>query len=45
MGNGQLELLYLTIKPEVCNNISNTPFILPTDPGPDPVILPGSTGP
>ena len=44
-GNGQLGLLYLTLKPEVYNTLSNVPFEPPVNPGQHPNIPEGSTGP
>ena len=44
-GNGALGLLFLTIKPEVYSTLSNVPFLPPTNPGSNPSIPTGSTGP
>ena len=44
MSNWQLGLLYLTIKPGVYNNLSNTLFVLPMNPSPNLVLPPGSIG-
>ena len=43
-GNGQLGLIFLTLKPEVHDTISSVQFIPPTNPGPNPTIAPNSTG-
>ena len=45
MGNGALGLLFLAVLPAVYNTLSLIPFIAPVNPGPDPVIPAGSTGP
>ena len=45
LGNGALGLLFLTVLPAVYNTLSLIPFIPPVNPGPDPVIPAGSTGP
>ena len=42
--NGQLVLLFLTIKPEVHSTLSNVPFAPPSNPGPNATIQTGSTG-
>ena len=44
-GNGQLGLLFLTVKPAVYDTQSNTQFIAPANPGQSPVIPANSTGP
>jgi hypothetical protein len=44
-GDGKLGLLYLTVKPEVYNTQSTIRFIPPTNPGSEPYIPPGATGP
>jgi hypothetical protein len=45
LGNGVLGLLYLTVSPAVYANLSATPFIPPTNPGPAAIIPALSTGP
>ena len=35
-GNGRQGFLFLTIRPEVYNTLSDVPFIPPTNPGPIP---------
>ena len=45
LGDGALGLLYLTVTPAVYNTLSLVPFVPPANPGPDPVVPPGSTGP
>ena len=45
LGNGALGLLFLTVLPAVYNTLSLIPFVPPVNPGPDPVIPAGSTGP
>ena len=42
LGDGTLGLLYLTVTPAVYNTLSLTPFIPPTNPGPEPNI-PGNS--
>ena len=44
-GNGKLGLLFLTLQPEVYNTLSTVKFIPPVNPGPEPIIPDGSTGP
>ena len=44
-GNGQLGLLYLTLKPEVYNTLSDVAFEPPANPGQHPDIPEGSSGP
>ena len=43
-GNGQLGLIFLTLKPEVHDTISSVQFTPPTNPGPNPTIAQNSTG-
>ena len=43
--DGALGLLYLTVPAPVYNTLSLIPFNPPVNPGPDPIIPPGSTGP
>ena len=43
--NGKLGYLALTVKEEVYNTLSSTPFISPTNLGQHPTIPPGATGP
>jgi hypothetical protein len=38
LGNGTLGLLALTVSPAVYTNLSNTAFVVPVNPGPQPVI-------
>ena len=45
LGNGALILLYLTVSPTVYTTLSVTPSILPVNPGSEPIIPNGSTGP
>ena len=45
LGNGVLGLLYLTVSPAVYATLSAVPFVPPINPGPTPIIPPGSTGP
>jgi hypothetical protein len=40
LGDGTLGLLALTVSPAVYTNLSNTAFVVPVNPGPQPVILP-----
>jgi hypothetical protein len=44
LGNGQLGLLPLTVSDVVYNTLSNTPFVTPINPGPNPTIPAHSTG-
>ena len=44
-GDGKLGLLFLTVKPAVYNTQSMAPFTPPTNPGQNPTIAAGSTGP
>ena len=44
-GNGQLGLLYLTVKQAVYDSLSSTAFVPPVNPGANPVIPAGATGP
>ena len=44
-GDGKLGLLFLTVKPAVYNTQSMVPFNPPTNPGQNPTIAAGSTGP
>lgn len=43
LGNGQLGLLALTVKPAVYTTLSATPFVVPANPGPQPVIAANAT--
>ena len=43
--DGTPGLLYLTVTPAVFDTLSLTPFIPPANPGPEPTIPAGSTGP
>jgi hypothetical protein len=45
LGNGALCLLYLTVSPAVYANLSATPFVLPVNPGPTPIIPAAAQGP
>ena len=45
LGGGTLGHLWLTLKPEVYNTLTNTPFQPPENPGSQPVIPEGATGP
>ena len=45
LSNGALGLPFLTVLQAVYNTLSLIPFIPPVNPGPDPTILTGSTGP
>ena len=45
LGDGALGLLYLTVTPAVYNTLSLVEFIPPPNPGADPTIPQGSTGP
>ena len=42
LGKGRLGLLYLTVTADVYNNLSNTPFIEPANPGQVPIVPPGT---
>ena len=43
-GNGQLDLLFLIVQPEVYNTLSTTLFLLPTNSGQNLTILEGVLG-
>ena len=45
LGGGTHGHLVLTVPPAVCNTLSATPFVEPSDPSQNPVIPPLSTGP
>ena len=45
LGNGTLGDLFLTVTLAVLNTLSATPLVLPPNPGQDPIIPTGSTGP
>ena len=44
-GNGQVGLLFLTVAPDVHITLSSIPFDPPENPGQEPIIPEGSTGP
>ena len=44
-GNGQYGLIYLTLKPAVYATLSAVPFVPPANPGQNPNIPLGATGP
>ena len=44
LGCGTLGLLFLTVSPVVYATLSTTMFVLPVNPGPEPIIPTGSTG-
>ena len=44
-GNGQFGLIYLTLKPQVYATLSTVPFVPPANPGQNPNIPLGATGP
>ena len=43
LGCGTLGLLFLTVSPAVYATLSTTKFVLPVNPGPEPIIPTGST--
>jgi hypothetical protein len=43
LGNGTLGLLSLTVSPDVYNTLSDTPFIVPVNPGAQPIIPDAAT--
>ena len=43
--NFQLGLLFFTLRPEFYNTVSTVRFIPPTNPGSEPIVPEGSTGP
>ena len=42
LGNGRIGLLYLTVTTGIYNNLSDTPFIEPANPGQVPIVPPGT---
>lgn len=44
-GNEQLGLLYLTVKQDIYDTLSDVPFDVPANPGAEPVIPAGASGP
>ena len=45
LANGTLSILYLTLSPAVYSTLSATTFVVPVNPGADPLIPTGSTAP
>ena len=43
LGNGRLDLLFLTVLPAVFNTLSQIQVVPPPNPGPDAIIPPGAT--
>ena len=43
LGNGRLDLLFLTVLPAVFNSLSHVPFVSPPHPGPDRTITYNAT--